>query len=135
MNLYNTNPYGGYPSMYNNNFQQQNQNIYGIKQEVVRVNGKNGADAYQLAPNSSILLLDESAPIVWLKTTDGAGYATVAAYDIVPHQDEIPVDTKSLEIRISKLEEIINELSKQPDVKPTQSTIRKITPIAESKSN
>lgn len=36
----------------------------GARQEVVRVNGKNGADAYQMAPNSSILLLDETAPIV-----------------------------------------------------------------------
>ena len=101
----------------------------------MRVNGKNGADTYQLPPNSSILLLDESAPIIWLKTTDGAGYATVAAYDIVPHQEEIPVDTKSLEIRISKLEEIINDLNKQSDVKPTQSTVRKITPVTELKSN
>lgn len=129
MNLYNFNPYGTtmpYP---------QNQNIYGARQQVVRVNGKNGADTYQLPPNSSILLLDESAPIIWLKTTDGAGYATVAAYDIVPHQEEIPVDTKSLEIRISKLEEIINDLNKQSDVKSTQSTVRKITPVTELKSN
>ena len=34
------------------------------RQEIVRVNGKNGADAYQMAPNSSILLLDETAPII-----------------------------------------------------------------------
>lgn len=95
MNLYNTNPYGTTtpftPAMY---MQQQQQSFY--KQEVVRVNGKKGAETYQLPPNSSILLLDESAPIVWLKTTDGAGYATVAPYDITPHQDEVPVDTKNL---------------------------------------
>lgn len=34
------------------------------KQEVIRVNGRNGANAYQMAPNSSILLLDETAPVV-----------------------------------------------------------------------
>lgn len=122
MNYYNTNPYG--TSLFTPYARQQ----------VVRVNGKNGAEAYQLPPNSSILLLDQSAPLIWLKTTDGAGYATVAAYDIVPHQDEVPIDTKVLEARINKLEEIINEqLNKQSDVKPTQQ-IKKITPI-ESKSN
>ena len=90
MNLYNTNnPYGIFPQY--------------SKQEVIRVNGKNGAETYQLPPNSSILLLDESAPLVWLKTTDGAGYATVTAYDIAPHQEEVPVDTKLLENRIIKL--------------------------------
>ena len=60
----------------------------GIKSEVVRVNGQNGANAYQLASNSSILLLDETAPIIWLKTTDGAGYATVTPYKIEPYTPE-----------------------------------------------
>ena len=41
------------------------------KNEVVRVSGRGGAEAYQMAPNSSIILLDESAPVIWLKTTDG----------------------------------------------------------------
>ena len=85
--MYNYNTY--YPN-YNNQFQQPsyNQNMMG-KQEVVRVNGKNGAEAFQMLPNSSILLLDETAPIVWLKTTDGAGYPTIKPYDISPHQDEM----------------------------------------------
>lgn len=102
--------------------QQYGTNQYG-RQEVVRVNGKNGAQTYQMPPNSSIILLDESAPIVWLKTTDGAGYATVTPYDIIPHKDEPPVDTKSLQQRISRLEEIINE---QSDAKQSA---KKITAI------
>lgn len=36
------------------------------QQEVVKVNGKNGVDAFQLGPNSSALLLDTTASIVWL---------------------------------------------------------------------
>ena len=53
--------------MYNyyNPYAQSAPTPYSInRQEVVRVNGKNGAEAYQMAPNSSILLLDETAPIV-----------------------------------------------------------------------
>lgn len=40
--------------------------------QITRVNGKNGAEAFRMAQNSSALLLDENDPIVWLATTDGA---------------------------------------------------------------
>jgi hypothetical protein len=76
-------------------------------QQVTRVSGQNGAQAYTLPPNSSALLLDETAPIVWLKTTDGAGYPTLTPYDIIPHQTPTPVDASSLEARIKKLEDMI----------------------------
>ena len=49
--------------------------------QIIRVNGKNGAEAFRMAPNSSILLMDENDPIVWLKTSDGAGYCTVTPYN------------------------------------------------------
>lgn len=76
--------------------------------QITRVNGRNGADAYRMAPNSAILLLDESDPIVWLKTTDGAGYATITPYAITPYQPAPPVDLNSLEDRIKRLEEVVN---------------------------
>ena len=75
---------------------------------VIKVNGENGARSYQMGANSSALLLDESGLIVWLCTTDGAGYKTVAAYDITPHQAEPVPDYGSLESRIKRLEEMIN---------------------------
>lgn len=81
-------------------------------QQIVKVNGKNGAEMYQMSPNSSVLLLDETAPIVWLAQTDGAGYKTLSAYDITPHQEIPPVDTRALEQRISKLEEAIQYVNK-----------------------
>lgn len=76
--------------------------------QVTKVSGENGARAYQMGPNSSALLLDESGLMVWLCTTDGAGYKTVSAYDITPHQSTPAPDFGSLETRITKLEEIIN---------------------------
>lgn len=79
------------------------------KSEIIKVNGKGGAEAYQMGVNSSALLLDETAPIVWLKTTDGAGYPSLSAYSIAPYQPEKPIDTKSLDDRISRLETIIYE--------------------------
>ena len=77
--------------------------------KVVEVTGRAGAEAYQLGPDSSILLLDNTAPIVWLVKSDGAGYKTLSAYDIKPHEEEKPVDHfKELEDRITKLEETVN---------------------------
>ena len=77
-------------------------------QQVVKVNGENGARAYQMGANSSALLLDESGTMVWAVTSDGAGYKTVSAYDITPHKSEQAVQYDSLENRIKRLEEIID---------------------------
>ena len=86
-------------------------NPYQIRSEVVRVSGQNGASMYQLAPNSSVLLLDETAPIVWLKTTDGAGYASLTPYSITPYEPEPEVSLGDIDARLKKLEEAIYEKS------------------------
>ena len=87
-------------------------------QEVVKVNGRGGAEAYQLSPNSSALLLDTTAPMVWLVQTDGAGYKSLIAYDITPHKEEAPEDHyKTLEERIAKLEEAVNGKSNTTNAK------------------
>ena len=96
--------YPYYPQMPQSPYQQPTL----PKQEVVKVNGENGARAYQMPANSSALLLDESGELVWLVTTDGAGYKTVGAFDITPHQAAPAPDYTSLEARISKLEGLIN---------------------------
>ena len=85
------------------------QNNYGMQMpqrcEVIRVNGRNGVDAFRMAPNSSILMLDENEPLVWLKKTDGAGYATVTSSPIAWYQQPAPVDVNALDARIRRLEE------------------------------
>lgn len=89
------------------------------RQEVIKVHGIDGANAYQLAPNSSVLLLDDNSPIVWFKSTDGAGYATVTPYTITPYKQEPVSDIKSLEERIKILEDKLNE-SNTSNVKRTK---------------
>ena len=85
-----------------------NQQTQYQRTEVVKVNGEGGAKAYQMPPNSSALLLDETAPIVWLKTTDGAGFPSFSPYSITPYKPAPPVDVNGLEQRIARLEEMIN---------------------------
>ena len=77
------------------------------QRQVDRVNGENGARAFALGPYSSAMLLDESGTIVWMVTTDGAGYKTIAPYDILPHKTEAAPDFSDLESRVKKLEEMI----------------------------
>lgn len=74
------------------------------RQDVVKVNGENGARAFPIGPNSSAILLDESGTLIWLVTTDGAGYKTVSPYDITPHQVAPAPDYSTLEQRIERLE-------------------------------
>ena len=81
----------------------------GPQMQVTKVNGEPGARSYQMGANSSALLLDESGLLVWLVTSDGAGYKTVSAYDITPHKTEPAPDYNSLEERIKKLEELMND--------------------------
>ena len=99
------NPYG---FMQQGQIQQAQQVI--PPTQVVRVNGENGAKAYGIGANSSALLLDESGTMVWLVTSDGAGYKTVSAYDIVPHQTTPAPDYGSLENRIQTVEKKIEEM-------------------------
>ena len=95
----------------NNRFSPMNYWNYPPQYDIVKVNGENGANAFQMGPNSRILLLDENNPIVWLVQTDGAGYKTVTPYDILPHKITPSIDINSLEERIAALEERINAKS------------------------
>ena len=100
-----------YVNPYLNPYGQQFQNYQPQtmpQQQVTKVNGENGARAYQIGANSSALLLDESGAMIWLITTDGAGYKTATPYDISPHQIATAPDYSLLESRIAKLEEYMN---------------------------
>ena len=92
------------------------------KTEIIHVNGENGARALQMMPNSQALLLDDTAPIVWLAQTDGAGYKTVTAYTITPYQAEPEISVKDLDVRLRKIEEVINNAKSNIASSKKQST-------------
>ena len=98
------NPYTGaqtYPGQPMQQIQQPKQ--------AEKVNGRNGAMQYPMGPNSQAWILDESGLISWLILTDSAGYKTVTPYDVTPHEEKPAPDYGSLESRIKRLEEIIND--------------------------
>ena len=78
------------------------------QQQVIQVSGKASLDTLRLAPNSSVLVMDSSAPIVWLCVSDGLGNVTPTAYDITPHVEEAAPD--SIEQRLAAVEEKLKEV-------------------------
>lgn len=78
--------------------------------EVIKVNGENGVDAFQMGPNSSILLLDETAPIVWFVQTDGAGYKTKTPYNVTPHTPEPSEEMKTIDSRFASIDQRLKNL-------------------------
>ena len=113
-----------------NNFQNPyNYNPYGFNRfptyEVIKVNGKPGVDAFQMGPNSSILLLDETANLVWLAQTDGAGYKTATPFTITPFVEKPPVDMNALTEKIDSIEAELKELREMYAKPDTSSTTTK----------
>jgi len=92
--------------------------------DIIKVRGQNGAEAFQMAPNSKALLLDENDPLVWFVQTDGAGYKTATPYTISPYQPAPPVDLNSIEMRLTALEEKINAKSYNGTNKQRKSNTR-----------
>lgn len=83
-------------------------------QQVIQVNGKSSVEALRMAPNSSVLVMDTTAPLVWLCTTDGIGSLTATPYEITPHKEVRPEDV--FEQRLAALEQRLMEvLNGKPD--------------------
>ncbi len=53
------------------------------RDELKFVNGIESAMAYQMPPNSKVLLMDQNIARFYLKQTDASGMASVKAYDFV----------------------------------------------------
>lgn len=51
---------------------------------LIRVTGIDGAKAYQLPANSTVALFDANNDIMYIKTTDGAGFPSIRAFSFAP---------------------------------------------------
>ena len=78
-------------------------------QQIIQVNGKASVDTIQLAPNSSVLVMDTSAPLVWMCVSDGVGRVTAVPYDISIHQ-EPQADISPMEKRMEAVESALTRL-------------------------
>ena len=76
----NMNPYSNYNMMGLNGFNNYNQFQPQLNQpqmttqNLIRVNGIDGAKAYQMSANSTVAFFDNNEDIMYIKPTDGAGF-------------------------------------------------------------
>ena len=78
-------------------------------QQILQANGKASIDALRLAPNSSVLIADSTAPIIWKCVSDSLGNVTATAFDITLHKDEAQVEKEQT---VEKLNEIVERLNR-----------------------
>lgn len=82
--------------------------------KIFNVNGRAGAEAFNLAPDSSIFLLDSKDPVIWLVTTDSAATKTITRIKAVieeePDQQQTVAPNGELKQVNEKLEDVISRL-------------------------
>ena len=76
------NPYYNQP-MNNQQFLPQIQT-----QNLIRVNGIEGAKAYQMSANSIVSLFDANEDIMYIKSTDGAGFPSIRTFSFTEVKEE-----------------------------------------------
>lgn len=86
--------------------------------QVASVKGRKGAENFPMAPNSSILLLDEDESIIWFTTADSGGTVTAIPYDYSEHIEKREISTEDLCEMIQTLSNQINRLEERFDGKP-----------------
>ena len=89
-------------------------------QQILQAKGKASIDMLRMSPNSSVLIADETAPIVWKCISDSLGNVSALPFDISPHKDEeekvketLSVEVANMEERIRKLEDVYESFIKR----------------------
>lgn len=83
--------------------------------QLIRVTGIEGAKAYDMPPNSAAPLFDSNNDIMYIKTTDDAGFPTIRAFsftalDMAPAQNEEFVTRQEFETRMGQIVPMFEEI-------------------------
>lgn len=81
--------------------------------QLTRVTGLEGAKAYQMSANSVAALFDAAEDVMYIKSTDGAGFPTIRVFEFVERK-EVPVQTTQSGEFVSRkeFEELKQEVEK-----------------------
>lgn len=88
--------------------QQQQQAVHGF----VYVTGLEGAKAYQLPPNSEMPLFNSTGDVMYIKTTDGAGFPTIKVCKVKEMQSTQDAEATEY-VTHDELDRIYSDLSAQ----------------------
>ena len=94
------------------NPQMNNQQIFTQEQtqNLIRVNGIEGAKTYQMSANSTVALFDSNEDIMYIKTTDGAGFPSIRTFSFTEVKEENKSTQQSDYISRQEFEEFKKEL-------------------------
>ena len=109
------NPYGPYPySPYGNNNQPTTQiNQYAF------VNGVEGAKAYPVMPNQTMMLMDNDNPIIFMKTANSLGQTTLRYFKMIEinendlHVNNNPSVQYALQSDLDAINKRLDDLTKK----------------------
>lgn len=80
---------------------------------LIRVTGREGAMAYPLGPNSVVPLFDGEEDILYVKSTDGAGFPTIREFELKETNVET-VETDSISrAEFNELKAMVANLSNE----------------------
>lgn len=120
----NYNPINNSPYMMNNYNPQSWYTPQSQNQTLIRVTGMDGARAYQMSPNSVVSLFDSDNDIMYIKSTDGAGFPTIKAFRFEAYE---PTQQPSQNDYVTRAE--FNELKGMID------NVKQFIPTATKQSN
>lgn len=100
------------------------QTSYQIRPIIDWAIGKAGAEAYPMAPNSKVMLLDTQDPVMYVKATDAVGRASIVVYDLVERQQVNQAESSPVtpEIDYEKIRSIIADEVKKQITAPAKKT-------------
>ena len=81
-----------------------NQNNILPPPQILQANGEQSVKALKMSPNSSVLIADSTAPIVWKCISDSLGNVTAEPFDIIPHKSQEQIEKDNLIVAIQNIE-------------------------------
>ena len=115
--MYNANPYNPYNNQYSMNAMQQSTN------NINWVQGIEGAKAFQLAPNSNVILMDsENDGIFYIKTSDNVGMCKLRTF----RYEEIDTTAPNMSdyVKKSEVEDIVKSIIRSKNNEQSVSTTK-----------
>ena len=107
------NPYNNYNMGMNNFYPNQFSTLTQPQmptQNLIRVNGIDEAKAYQMSANSTVALFDTNEDIMYVKSTDGAGFPSIRTFSFTEIKENTKVSQNTDYISRQEFEDFKKEL-------------------------
>lgn len=107
------NPYNNYNMGMNNFYPNQFSTLTQPQmstQNLIRVNSIDGAKAYQMSANSTVALFDTNEDIMYVKSTDGAGFPSIRTFSFTEIKENTKVSQNTDYISRQEFEDFKKEL-------------------------